>query len=47
MNITGKQIAMARILLDLSQKDLADDLSIARAPLALWQRGEHTCVSEH
>lgn len=28
--ITGKQIAMARILLDLSQKDLADRLDIAR-----------------
>ena len=30
MPITGKQIAMARILLDLSQKDLADKLSITR-----------------
>lgn len=30
MQITGKQIAMARILLDLSQKDLADKLGIAR-----------------
>lgn len=30
MSITGKQIAMARILLDLSQKDLADKLDIAR-----------------
>jgi transcriptional regulator with XRE-family HTH domain len=30
MNITGKQIAMARILLDLSQKELSDKLGIAR-----------------
>lgn len=30
MKISGKQIAMARILLDLSQKDLADKLGIAR-----------------
>ena len=30
MKITGKQIAMARILLDLSQKDLADCVGIAR-----------------
>ena len=30
MQITGKQIAMARILLDLSQQDLADALGVAR-----------------
>lgn len=30
MKISGKQIAMARILLDLSQKDLAEKLGIAR-----------------
>jgi len=30
MKISGKQIAMARILLDLSQKELADKLGIAR-----------------
>ena len=30
MPITAKQIAMARILLDLSQKDLADKLGMAR-----------------
>ena len=30
MNITGKQIAMARILLDLHQKELAHNLGMAR-----------------
>ncbi len=30
MKISGKQIAMARILLDLNQKDLADKLGMAR-----------------
>ena len=30
MPITGKQIIMARVLLDLSQKDLADKLNITR-----------------
>lgn len=30
MTITGKQIAMARILLDLNQQDLADTLDLAR-----------------
>ena len=40
MNITGKQIAMARILLDLSQKDLADKLDIARKTIMRIENGQ-------
>ena len=40
MKITGKQIAMARILLDLNQKDLADQLDIARKTIMRIENGQ-------
>ena len=40
MKITGKQIAMARILLDLSKKDLADALGIARKTIMRIENGQ-------
>lgn len=40
MSITGKQIAMARILLDLNQKDLADRLGIARKTIMRIENGQ-------
>ena len=40
MRISGKQIAMARILLDLSQKELADKLGIARKTVMRIENGQ-------
>jgi transcriptional regulator with XRE-family HTH domain len=40
MSITGKQIAMARILLDMSQKELADKLEIARKTIMRIEIGQ-------
>ncbi len=40
MKITGKQIAMARVLLDLSQRDLADHLNIARKTIMRIENGQ-------
>ena len=40
MNITGKQIAMARILLDLNQKELADHLGMARKTVLRIENGQ-------
>lgn len=40
MNITPKQIAMARILLDLNQKDLADRLGMARKTIMRIENGQ-------
>jgi len=40
MKITGKQIAMARILLDLSQKDLAEKIGIARKTIMRIENGQ-------
>jgi len=40
MKISGKQIAMARILLDLNQKELADKLGIARKTILRIENGQ-------
>lgn len=40
MKISGKQIAMARILLDLNQKDLADRLGMARKTIMRIENGQ-------
>lgn len=40
MSITGKQIAMARILLDLSQEDLAEKIGIARKTINRIENGQ-------
>ena len=40
MKISGKQIAMARILVDLSQKELADKLGIARKTIMRIENGQ-------